>query len=437
MGYRRRLAIAAAVVALSVAAAPRRARADTPAASAASAAPAAPAATAASAAAPSAAAPQATSGSAAGLEYSLTANGIRIAQGATVNDLPLPGCEPRAIAREGTRVYVACAGSGLVLLDATNPAAPTVAARAPTDGEAVAFHVLDGKVWVEIARVEARPAAAIVRGATFGAGAGAAGARGAAGAGEPAGSSGEAAQQGAGGAGASGRRSLVAPPRATGLFELELGSRLFLPIGDIGFGALGAVKGAYRFEAPFALHAEVSPLGVATGKKGVIGTAAGHVIAAFDTTLFEVGLGIGGATLNSPTADASSSLSFAQLARIGAEDGLALFGRTNIIVDNDRFIVGSVEVTGQAAVAQRWWLLLTGGGGPIGFAYGDVGVRYLVSGDTTRGGFFVSGRVGGAAIFKSTRTSTTFPGGTTSYYLVEKKADYAGPALGLALGWRL
>ena len=142
-------------------------------------------------------------------------------------------------------------------------------------------------------------------------------------------------------------------------------------------------------------------------------------------------MGTGGANQGASSSDSTTSVSFAQTARLGALDGLALFARTNVIVDNDRFVLGSVAVTGQAGLGGRWWLLLSGGGGPIGFAYGDLGVKYLVLGDLGPGSFFLTGTLGGAGIFKRTRTFVN------TYYVTAKSADYAGPALGLGLEWRL
>jgi hypothetical protein len=218
---------------------------------------------------------------------------------------------------------------------------------------------------------------------------------------------------------------------------VDLGAHAFLPIGNIGFGLLGAGSAGYRFEAPVAAYAELTPFGVAGGKQGTVGTAAVHGIVALDTQLFELGLGFGAATLNSPTTDATSSMSFAQKARIGARDGLALFYRSNIVVDNDKFALGALDVTLQIAASQKWWLLFRGGGGPIGYAYGDLGVKYLVHGDLGPGSLLVTGSLGGAGMFKETRGFVTFPAGGYSYYAVQKSADYAGPALGFGVEWRL
>src|SRR5688572_8019136 len=74
--------------------------------------------------------------------YTIVPGGLQITNGGAARTLPLPDCEPRAIAREDDRVYVACGASGLLLLDAADPVNPRAFARVPTDGEAVAFHVV-------------------------------------------------------------------------------------------------------------------------------------------------------------------------------------------------------------------------------------------------------------------------------------------------------
>lgn len=353
--------------------------------------------------------------------YSIGPGGLHIKASGGEHDMPLPDCDPKAITRDGARVYVACGASGVLLLDATNPQSPTVSSRIPTDGEAVGLHTVNGKTWVEIAQIEARPVDALARAmrpveapegarATLPAGAPA-----------PAPAPAPSTET---------RPSLLSPPRQAGIWELQVDTHLFLPIGNIGFGALNSASLGYRMDLPIAIYADLSPLGVGFGKQGTIGAAGGHGIVALDTHLFEAGLGLGAATLNEPKGADSTSISFAQHARIGARDGLALFLRNSIVVDRDKFDLGALTIAGQAPLSQRWWLLLRGGGGPIGFAFGDLGVRYLVSGDLGPGSLFLVGTAGGTSIFK---TRACPPQSGTCRRL---SASYAGPSIGVGLEWR-
>jgi hypothetical protein len=343
--------------------------------------------------------------------YAIASGALTLKTPSGVREIAVPSCEPKAIARDGARLYVACGSAGIVVLDATVPAAPVVSSRIPTDGDAVAFHTVNGRVWVEVAQVSARPVDALVPSAR--AIEGAAAPREAPAAQRP-----------------EARPSLIAPPRRVDLWELAIDARSFLPIGNIGFGTVGAASLTRRFDIPLSVRGELSPLGVGFGKQGTIGTAAGHAIVALDTQLFEAGLGIGAATLNDPSGTESSSISFAQSIRIGARDGLSLGMRSNVVVDRDRFALGSLTGDGQIPIAQRWWLLIRGGGGPIGFAYGDLGVRYLIAGDGGPDSIYLAASAGGAGILRD-RACPAFPAPCT-----RKSASYAGPALGLGVEWR-
>jgi hypothetical protein len=348
-------------------------------------------------------------------EYTLTENSLTIKTSAGTRDVPLPDCEPKGVERGGSRLYVACGASGILVLDAVDPAAPVVRGRIPTDGDAVGVHAANGKVWVEIAHVEARSVDTLARAAHAGAGA-----SGTAAAPPPTTPEAAAAQDA--------RPSLLAPPRRTDITELAADARVFLPIGNLGFGALSSLSVTHRFDAPVAIHGELSPLGVAAAKQGLIGTAAANAIVAFDVHLFEVGIGIGAATLNDPLGTAESSVSFPQYARLGARDGLSFGIRSNVVINRDKFELGSLSGDGEIPLGQRWWLAIRGGGGPIGFAYGDLGVRYLIFGELGPGSLLFVGSVGGAGIFKT--RACAFP-------CNHLNADYAGPSLGFGLEWRL
>jgi hypothetical protein len=350
------------------------------------------------------------------VEYAIAPGGLHMKLPGGDRDVPLPDCEPKAIARDGARVYVACGASGVLVLDATTPQAPVVSSRIPTEGDAVAFHTDSGKIWVELMHLEARPVDALARAART-----------------TLERPGPALPAPAAGSAPLGQApsSLLSPPRQTGIWELQVDTHLFLPLGNIGFGALNSASVGYRLDVPIAIYADLSPLGVGFGKQGTIGTAAGHGIVALDTHLFEAGLGLGAATLNEPQAEASTSVSFAQHARIGARDGLALVVRSSIVVNNDKFALGALTATGQAPLSRRWWLLVRGGGGSIGFAFGDLGVRYLVSGDLGPGSLFLVGTAGGASEFKTRacpRQSSTCK---------RISATYTGPSIGLGLEWRI
>jgi len=353
---------------------------------------------------------------------SISPNGesLRVTVGAAVSDVAL-GCVAKAHARVGKTVYVACGAGGLVRVDLSDVRAPKVTGRAAVDGEAVGVFMVEGRPWVQVARTEARPAEAL--GWNVGAAQSVAPV--------PVTAAAPASAEPA-----APTPSLIAPPRIGDVWEVAVGTYLFLPLGDIGFGALGHGKVTRRFEAPVALHLDLAPIGVAGGKGGAIGTVVATAALSLDTSVFELGLGIGAATVHDRGSRASVAVS--QLARVGAVDGLALFVRSTIVVERSEFqtdpefTLGGLEITGQIPLHPEWQLLLRGGGGSAGFAYGDIGARHrLGPGPRAMG---ITGAVGGASVFGSTKCQA--PNGANSFVTDCQSRTYGGPALHIAADWR-
>jgi hypothetical protein len=83
----------------------------------------------------------------------------------------------------------------------------------------------------------------------------------------------------------------------------------------------------------------------------------------------------------------------------------------------------------QIPIARRAWLRIGGGGGQVGYGYGELAVRALLAGNGFAGSryFTVSGGVGG--VFRSGSCDADFfecTGSTT----------YVGPMLGFGHEWR-
>ena len=260
--------------------------------------------------------------------------------------------------------------------------------------------------------------------------------------------------------------SLVAPPRQGNLWELSLATGAFVAFGTLGAGLLGSGSVAYRFEAPFVLRAGITPFGIAapsttttssgavpnggfaggptggTSKGGAITVFGAHLLLGLDTHFVEVGLGIGGATVNQnlrnvPGAGGGTpdtgAASIVEAARIGAHDGLALTFESSAIAANGQFDLGYFVSTVQIPLSTTAMLILRGGGGRVGFAYGDVGVRVLVRGDGGKGSIALTGYAGGAAIMVDLCSTNPDPPFTSSC----NSSSLGGPALGGAVEWRL
>ena len=160
----------------------------------------------------------------------------------------------------------------------------------------------------------------------------------------------------------------TAPTRMGDLFEASFSGTLFLTVGDLGVGGIGHGSFVRRFEAPVALRAEVSPAAFGVGRNDSAGVVTGVALVSVDTQLFEVGLGVGGGAvpgrfsygtssptqaLPAPVVSDRSTIVLPSLIRIGARDGLSAVVRTNVIVRNELFAFGSVDVLGQRPVGDR------------------------------------------------------------------------------------
>jgi len=380
------------------------------------------------------------------------------------------GCTGRSALRNGNKLLVVCGTEGVVEVDLSDPNSPRRAGAMHVDGDATGLFLRDGSVWVEVAHVDARP----VRIETPG----------------PLPvlpratqertvttpndtlprlppSAPAAAPENLPGDAPKESPSMIAPPRRGDLWELALATGAFVAFGTLGGGVLGSASVAYRFESPFVLRAAMTPFGIAgpstttsssppvplggsggfsgpsTSKGGTITVFGAHLLLGLDTQFVEVGLGLGGATVNqtfgngfgpSPrgTPD-TGAVSVVEAARIGARDGLALNVESSAVAANSQFDLGYFVTSVQIPVSKTAMLVLRGGGGRVGFAYGDIGVRVLVRGEGGKGTVALTGFAGGAGIMVNLCSSNPDPPFATSC----NSSNLSGPALGGAVEWRL
>jgi hypothetical protein len=378
-------------------------------------------------------------------QYTFVGNRLQIVEGGTTSLVDL-GCQGRAALRTGVKLLVACGSAGVVQIDVADPTSPRRDGAMQVDGEATAIFLRDGRVWVEISHVDARPlrieAPPVSATATV--------------APTPerdvtpspeAAAPPEVPQE---------APSLMAPPRRTHLWELSLETSAFITIGALGVGVLGSASVAYRFDLPFVLRAEVAPFGIAgpatnnattaitsncvttpqpPPSGGTVRTGAAHLLAGIDTEFIEVALGVGAASVNQNTGSSNgspdtSALSIAESARIGARDGLALNMESSIIGANHQFNLGYFVSSIQIPLSRTTMLVIRGGGGPVGFAYGDLGVRALVHGDGGPGTVALTGFAGGASIMVDLCSSNTRAEACNN-------SNLAGPSLGGAIETKL
>lgn len=391
-------------------------------------------------------------------ETSFDGNLLRlVTNGATaVVDL---GCPGRSVLRTRSKLFVACGAAGVVRVDVTDPTSPRRDGAMQVDGDATGLFLRDGHVWVEITHVDARPvrvepvalpplptAPQVAspppqREVTFS---------------EESPAHANSAKE---------SPSLVAPPRQGNIWDMSFETSAFITLGALGAGVLGSASVAYRFEGPFVVRAEVTPFGIAGPSQSTAGvmsqspgiqpigatatsqnsgsnsvtTAAAHLLAGIDTQFIEVALGIGVATVNqdlgsntSATPD-TSALSIAESARIGARDGLALNLESSAVAANRQFNLGYFLSSVQIPLSRKIMLMIRGGGGPVGFAYGDLGIRALIRGDGGKGTVALTGFAGGAGILVDLCSTNPVSPNTTAC----NNSTLAGPSLGGAVEWKL
>ncbi len=223
--------------------------------------------------------------------------------------------------------------------------------------------------------------------------------------------------------------SLAAPPRASSLWAVELMTRPFAAMGELGGGALLSASIGRRFARSWHVVAVLDPFAIADVQdRPAVSAASFALMGSYDSQYFEMGVGVGAQTVNdtSFTVPAGSGWAVAQYLRLGAADGLNISARTSVVLFHRQFDFGGIVVAGQIPVSRGFWMLLGGGGGDVGYGYGELGLRVLMAGNGSRGSKYLTVSAGGAAVFESAQCSDLgcFP------------LDYGGPMAGIGGEWR-
>jgi len=254
--------------------------------------------------------------------------------------------------------------------------------------------------------------------------------------------------------------SMVKPPRVAGIYETQFMARPFLALGDFGFGMVSDASFGYRAERPIHVFVLLEPAGIGLADEGNIVAMAGNVVVAYDTQMFEVGLGLGWSAINDAvedsvlSADATggdidpkrfervrSGFSIAQAVRLGSRDGFHLRVYNTFLVYQDQFNYGGTTGSLQVPVSEKSWLIAQGGGGVAGYAYGELGLRVLVHGNGGQGSIFITPSVGGAGLFgEKDSTCTSYDYSVTPPTPVEvdcaESIGYGGPMVGFGMEFR-
>ncbi len=376
----------------------------------------------------------------------LEGHDLRVSSGASVVVVDL-GCEGRTSLRSENKLFVTCGADGVVEVDLSSPLAPTRSGWMRVDGDATGLFLRDGRVWVEIAHVDAQPVLIGTSLPTLSSRPETA----------PTVLASSPAEDEAATEPAPSKPSLMAPPRRGGLWEVSAMAGAFVNFGPVAGGATAWASVVYRFDVPIVVRAELAPLGIAIGNSqtvnmnapgpnasGVMSVAAGHLLVGLDTQYIEVALGGGGATFSKQAFDSSAApvtggASIVEEGRIGARDGLAVNLESVAVAANNQFQFGSFVASIQVPLTSKLMLIARGGGGNVGLQFGDLGARMVVQGDGGPGTIALTGFVGGAGIvvYGACSASSVTPGitqfdGSSSC----TSTSLGGPSLGGGLEWR-
>jgi hypothetical protein len=233
--------------------------------------------------------------------------------------------------------------------------------------------------------------------------------------------------------------SRINPPRAAKVWELSALVRPGLSLGDAGGLVEAEVEAGYRAES-WVVGAVVSPIGFG-GSRGhaLLGFGAAHVYGAFDGQVFAAGIGLGITGVNDTggASDGGTGLAVHEMLRVGALDGLNLVLRSSLAIFRSTIQFANIDVQGQVAVANDAWLVLRGGGGVVGYAYSEVAVRALTSGNGGAGSSFIEVGLGGSASFVNTCVATPVASPQQFVSCDDKNFLLGGPHLSLGMEWRL
>ena len=224
--------------------------------------------------------------------------------------------------------------------------------------------------------------------------------------------------------------SKVAPPRVDGAWEIKANLRPLIPLETLGFGLFLDASAAYRFEAPVVLRLLIEPLAFAATGEDSPAVFSGHLMAGLDLSLFELGFGLGVSTVNGER-DTTAAFSIHQGVRLGALDGLHLEVHNTLLYYDSEFHYGATQGTIQIPLASSWWLLFRGGGGMIGSAYGEGGLRIRLRGNGHHKSIFLTATIGWGMVYKEYPQATS-----TSGMYNNSDATYHGPTVGLGIEWR-
>ncbi len=266
------------------------------------------------------------------------------------------------------------------------------------------------------------------------------------------------------------KSSKVFPRRLPHVGEIALVLRPLMAVGSTGgFGGLADVTAAYWWKHMF-FDIRMQPLGFGWTEDGNIVSASFMAEGGYDGRAFAIGLGAGVSTVNGDIDEMMQSFvgtemashdgdgapdvvkwdqrtraafTISQQVRLGARDGLNV-SVYNLLMyhnddddngeDNSGFIYAGTTGKITVPLAARTFIFLEGGGGVMGYGFGDLGVFTWVRGNGDAGSIGISALAGGAVVW-GVREKTTTPA-VGEPYSVTETVLISGPMVGLGMTYR-
>ena len=242
----------------------------------------------------------------------------------------------------------------------------------------------------------------------------------------------------------------TSPPRLGGLTRVQLALRPFLALQTVGAGTVSQGLISHQFDAPFTIEAIFEPLAFGFARQANLVAITGIGLISYDTTLFQVGLGVGGTTVDTSSFGQRDlaeedrlrvvgAFAISQKIRLGALDGLHIQAINSFFLAAQAFRYGGTTVQAQLPVgslggAEYSWLVGRGGGSAAGHGFGEVGLRVLVRGNGDRGSLFFTPTIGGAQLRGPNPEAEFDP---EAHYTPNLQVSYGGPMIGFEVEWRL
>lgn len=229
------------------------------------------------------------------------------------------------------------------------------------------------------------------------------------------------------------------PSRVYDVWDLRTVLRPILNIGNVGGGVAGELGLARRTEH-FRFGVNLSPISyVGATDEGSVFSGGGYIFGAVDHDIYSAGVGVGANTVNDTDgeSESGSGLSIVQLLRIGAVDGLHFESRVEAVIFRSEVLFSYLQLQGQIAVADTAWLVVRGGGGSIGYGFGEVVVRNLLWGTGQAGSTFLELGLGGAGLFEQACVGAGCEPVVSVGTDLGTNRDVGGPMFTAGLEWRL